>query len=67
MSAGRSSSFLSFHFWSAVFLALGTLISLSPREGRTRDIPAPKDGQRDMGRHFAAVWAYLGKAVPHEN
>ena len=67
MFAGRSCPLLSFRFWVAFFLALGTLISFCPREGRTREAPLPENGQRGLGRHFAAAWTYLGNAVAHEN
>lgn len=48
----------------AVFLALGSMITLSPREGRSREIPVtPEDGQQGIERHFEAAWAYLANAV----
>ena len=48
----------------AVFLALGSMITLSPREGRSREVQAsPEEGQQGIERHFEAAWAYLANSV----
>lgn len=48
----------------AVFLALGSMISLTPREGRSREEPVmPEDYKQGIERHFVAVWNHLSNAV----
>lgn len=51
----------------AVFLALGSMISLTPREERSREEPiAPEEHKQGVERHFAAVWNYLSNAVTRD-
>lgn len=51
-------------FLVAVFLALGSMITFSPREGRTREVlSVPKDCQQGIGRHFVSAWERLSDAV----
>ena len=48
----------------AVFLALGSMISFAPRDGRTREAPLmPNDHKQGIERHFVAVWKHLSNAV----
>ena len=54
----------SIKFMAAVFLALGAMITISPREGRSREaVPVPDDSQKGLGRHFVAAWDHLSNAV----
>lgn len=54
-----------FTFLLAVFFAMGSMLSLTPREGRTREVYTVPDDEPSQGiaRHFEAVWALIGKAV----
>ncbi|WP_165178137.1 hypothetical protein [Desulfovibrio sp. ZJ369] len=47
----------------AVFVALGAMISFSPRDTRVRLSSAPDEAQQGIERHFVAVWDILGNAV----
>lgn len=52
------------HMMLAVFLALGSMISFTPREERSREEPMPpEDHGQGIERHFIAVWNLLGNAV----
>ena len=51
-------------FLVAVFLALGSMITFSPREGRTREaLSVPDDCQQGIKRHFVAAWEHVSDAV----
>lgn len=48
-----------------VFFAMGNMLSLNPREGRTREVYKIPDEQPSQGiaKHFEAVWGHIGKAA----
>ena len=51
-------------FLVAVFLALGSMITFLPREGRSREVSsAPDDYRQGVARHFVAGWTHLSNAV----
>lgn len=50
---------------TAVFVALGAMISFLPRDGRGRTSPDSGEPQQGIERHFTAVWKLLGNAAAH--
>ena len=58
-------------FLAAVLAAMGNMLSLTPRSGRTREVDTVSDEpagqpQQRIARHFEAAFAYLERAVERD-
>ena len=51
-------------FWVAVFLALGAMISFTPRNGKAREALQENGASKnDVAQHFEATWKHVTNAV----
>jgi hypothetical protein len=48
-------------FWIAMFIALGAMISLAPRDNKLRE--SASDEHFGIAQHFEKAWAFIGEAV----